>query len=108
MLWNCLILNIYSQEHVIHVWKDTSTILHDALVHQYREQAISFFADGKLSEEKAVRAKLLTFLEVSTNYSPENALVQFPYDSEFRTSVSMTLNLLCCLTYTIMWFLRHV
>lgn len=71
-------------EHVIHEWKDTSTILHDALVHQYREQAISFHADGKLSEEKEVRAKLLAFLEVSKHYSPENALVQFPYDSMFE------------------------
>lgn len=71
-------------EHVIHVWKDESTILHDALVHQYREQAATLLAGGKLAEGKVVRAKLLSFLESSNNYSPENALVQFPYDSMFE------------------------
>lgn len=78
------ILVIPYLEHVVNVWKDTSTILHDALVHQYREQASSLFNAGKVSEAKVVEGKLLSFLKSSTHYSPENALVQFPYDSMFE------------------------
>lgn len=80
MKFNCGYLCI--QEHVIHVWNDKTTILHDALVHQYKEQASVLSSAGKLAEEKTVRAKLLSFLETSNSYSPEKALVQFPYDSK--------------------------
>ena len=69
------------QEHVIHVWHDKTTILHDALIHQYKEQASALLSVGKLTEEKNICAKLLTLLETSESYSPEKALVQFPYDS---------------------------
>ncbi|KAK3931419.1 Vam6/Vps39-like protein [Frankliniella fusca] len=71
-------------EHVIHVWKDESTILHDALVHQYREQVATLLNSDKAAEAKIVQAKLLAFLESSNSYSPENALIQFPYDSMFE------------------------
>ncbi|KAJ1528436.1 hypothetical protein ONE63_006848 [Megalurothrips usitatus] len=71
-------------EHVIHVWRDKTTILHDALVHQYREKAIALSKGEQRDKEKELRSKLLTFLQTSNNYSPENALVQFPYDSMFE------------------------
>lgn len=70
-------------EHVIHIWKDTNAICHNALIHQYREilqqyNSISMQADEQTAQN--TKAKLLEFLEESKFYTPETVLVHFPLD----------------------------
>ncbi|KAL3283596.1 hypothetical protein HHI36_006734 [Cryptolaemus montrouzieri] len=58
-------------EHVVHVWKDTNPLFHNALVHQYREKSTEDQTDLH-------RRMLLEFLEKSQHYVPESVLAQFP------------------------------
>lgn len=58
-------------EHVVHVWKDTNPLFHNALVHQYRSRSMSEQTDVS-------RRLLLEFLEKSQHYVAESVLAQFP------------------------------
>ncbi|KAF5302308.1 hypothetical protein FQA39_LY10347 [Lamprigera yunnana] len=62
-------------EHVVHVWADTNPLFHNALVHQYREQAIG---DSPIAQHN--QKKLLNFLETSKHYTPDTVLIHFPTD----------------------------
>lgn len=62
-------------EHVVHSWKDTNPLFHNALVHQYREKAISTDPSSVFAHKK-----LIEFLEKSTHYTPDTVLVNFPCD----------------------------
>ncbi|XP_072391352.1 vam6/Vps39-like protein [Diabrotica undecimpunctata] len=63
-------------EHVVHIWKDTNPLFHNALIHQYREKLV---AEGPTASEPT-RKKLLQFLENSKQYTAENILSSFPTD----------------------------
>lgn len=62
-------------EHVVHTWEDTNPLFHNALVHQYRERALSDEPSAPTA-----RKKLLEFLEKSTHYVPDTVLMHFPTD----------------------------
>jgi tetratricopeptide (TPR) repeat protein len=64
-------------EHVVHVWVDTNPLFHNALVHQYREKAMS---EGPAAAEHT-RRKLLEFLKKSPHYTADTVLGHFPTDS---------------------------
>ncbi|KAK9500068.1 hypothetical protein O3M35_001406 [Rhynocoris fuscipes] len=68
-------------EHAIHVWNETSSVFHNALVHQYRERILNSENDLKALPYKK---KLLEFLETSEYYSPATVLEQFPQDCMFE------------------------
>ncbi|XP_021925898.1 vam6/Vps39-like protein isoform X1 [Zootermopsis nevadensis] len=70
-------------EHVIHVWEDSNSIFHNALVHQYRERYQQLLVTSS-EERQKTRAKLLQFLETSSHYTPETVFVHFPYDCLFE------------------------
>ena len=73
-------LRIYLfQEHVIHVWKESNSIMHNALVHEYRQKMEEL---GDNAEFPHLRQKLINFLEKSPHYSPETVLIHFPTDSK--------------------------
>ncbi|CAD6999675.1 unnamed protein product [Ceratitis capitata] len=75
-------------EHVINVWKDNNTLLHNVLAKQYREKVHNLLEEIKReeSEDKSnakenirkYREKLCDFLKNSQNYSPEVVLKDFP------------------------------
>ncbi|XP_044728700.1 vam6/Vps39-like protein [Chrysoperla carnea] len=75
-------------EHVVHVWDDTNSLFHNALIHQYREKEQLLLAENATASEKSagqhIRNKLLTFLEKSTHYTPDTVLAHFPYDSLYE------------------------
>lgn len=80
-------------EHVINIWEEQNPIFHNALVHQYRERVQELLAlpesgversAAEVEECKILRAKLLTFLEKSTHYTPEAVIIHFPYDCLFE------------------------
>lgn len=62
-------------EHVVHTWKDTNPLFHNALIHQYREKVINNGPSGQHT-----RKKLLEFLEKSVHYTPDTVLGHFPTD----------------------------
>jgi hypothetical protein len=61
------------------VWKETNSIVHNALVHEYREK----MKELGPAEVPLLRAKLINFLEKSPHYSPETVLIHFPTDSQY-------------------------
>ncbi|XP_011210738.2 vam6/Vps39-like protein [Bactrocera dorsalis] len=75
-------------EHVINIWKDNNTLLHNVLVKQYREKVHNLLEDVKKAVEteksdalenlQKYREKLCEFLKTSQNYSPEVVLKDFP------------------------------
>ncbi|CAH0560450.1 unnamed protein product [Brassicogethes aeneus] len=64
-------------EHVVHVWEDTNSFFHNALIHQYREKIME---ENLPSTSEHTRKKLLQFLENSAYYTAENILSHFPTD----------------------------
>ncbi|KAL1489629.1 hypothetical protein ABEB36_013573 [Hypothenemus hampei] len=70
-------LTIPYLEHIVHNWKDDNPLFHNALIHQYREKILK---NGSANTEHT-KKKLLTFLEKSKQYIPENVLKDFPSDS---------------------------
>ncbi|XP_045614549.1 vam6/Vps39-like protein [Procambarus clarkii] len=75
-------------EHVIEEWGDTTPLLHNELIHQYRDIVTAPFQSSdpsNVEEEKArrepVREKLLKFLNDSEYYTAATLLVHFPYDN---------------------------
>lgn len=75
-------------EHVIQEWDDTTPLLHNELIHQYRDIITAPFASSdpaNQEEEKERRKKyqekLLKFLNESEYYTAATLLVHFPYDS---------------------------
>lgn len=64
-------------EHVVHTWEDGNALFHNALIHQYREKAMS---PDDTATEKTMREKLFSFLQKSEHFTPEIVLVHFPYD----------------------------
>ncbi|XP_071515409.1 vam6/Vps39-like protein [Panulirus ornatus] len=75
-------------EHVIEEWGDTTPLLHNELIHQYRDliTAPHLSSDPADVEEekgrrKIVHEKLLKFLNRSEYYTAATLLVHFPYDS---------------------------
>ncbi|KAF2900283.1 hypothetical protein ILUMI_05905 [Ignelater luminosus] len=62
-------------EHVVHTWEDTNPLFHNALVHQYREQA-----SGDSPTAHLIQKKLLDFLDTSKHYTPDTVLIHFPPD----------------------------
>ncbi|XP_073823691.1 vacuolar protein sorting 39 isoform X1 [Musca autumnalis] len=74
-------------EHVINVWNDHNTLIHNVLIKQYREQIQNIMKDMEKQELetetlkvqlKECRSKLYNILENSTNYSPDVILKDFP------------------------------
>ncbi|KAM7360062.1 vacuolar protein sorting 39 [Cochliomyia hominivorax] len=75
-------------EHVITVWQDTNTFIHNILVKQYLEKLENIMKDlekegsnqkKELNEElKEYRKKLYDILQNSNNYSPDVVLKDFP------------------------------
>ncbi|XP_017486176.1 PREDICTED: vam6/Vps39-like protein [Rhagoletis zephyria] len=75
-------------EHVINVWKDNNTLLHNVLAKQYREKVHSLLEEVKQEEPtkqsesqenlRKYRENLCEFLKNSQNYSPEVVLRDFP------------------------------
>ncbi|XP_037947874.1 vam6/Vps39-like protein [Teleopsis dalmanni] len=74
-------------EHVINVWKDTNTLLHNVLILQYREkvQVLIKSASENDSEQmdmlRKYRFKLFDILKNSNYYSPDVILQDFPSQS---------------------------
>lgn len=73
-------------EHIIYVWKESSTLFHNSLVHKYRELVRVMLAEYKNALPEAqepapagaepgelglLRRKLLKFLEASDSYNTE-------------------------------------
>ncbi|XP_075223274.1 vacuolar protein sorting 39 [Lycorma delicatula] len=74
-------------EHVIHVWKETNSIFHNVLVHQYREKVQQLCNDNGQAEQQQgnnLRTKLLQLLEKSEHYVPEAVLIHFPFDMMYE------------------------
>uniref|UniRef100_A0A1B6MRH7 CNH domain-containing protein n=1 Tax=Graphocephala atropunctata TaxID=36148 RepID=A0A1B6MRH7_9HEMI len=75
-------------EHVIHTWKDTNSIFHNVLIHQYKEKVQVLMTPNATQQEQQaaqhMRAKLLAFLDKSEHYIPETVLVHFPFDCLFE------------------------
>ncbi|KAK4324087.1 hypothetical protein Pmani_005270 [Petrolisthes manimaculis] len=78
-------------EHVIEEWKDTTPLLHNELIHQYRDQVLApilAMDPPAVEEEKGrrriVQDKLLGLLTDSEHYTAATLLVHFPYDSLHR------------------------
>ena len=80
-------------EHVIWEWGDKNPLLHNELIHQYREAVMTPLpsADSEpsvIEESKAardeVREKLLNFLKSSCNYTAATILAHFPHDSLYK------------------------
>lgn len=69
-------------EHVIHTWKETNNIFHNALVHQYRERIETLGLEDPRAN--TIRTKLLSFLEKSDHYSPDAVLYHFPDNCMFE------------------------
>ncbi|XP_067624404.1 vam6/Vps39-like protein [Eurosta solidaginis] len=76
-------------EHVINIWKDNNTLLHNVLAKQYREKVHNLLEEVKKDDEtankreaeeslKKYREKLCDFLKNSQNYSPEVVIKDFP------------------------------
>lgn len=74
-------------EHVINVWNDSNTLIHNVLIKQYREKIQKLMEDmereGSSTKElqdelKQYRKKIYTMLEISPNYSPDVVLKDFP------------------------------
>ncbi|KAI8045055.1 vam6/Vps39-like protein [Drosophila gunungcola] len=69
-------------EHLITVWKDSNTLLHNVLIKQYREQYQRLLAQQDKGEEvpelSPLRAKLYKMLDESNDYSPDRVLEEFP------------------------------
>ena len=75
-------------EHVINVWQDSNTFIHNILIKQYREKLETIMEDlekdgshlkMELTEElKEYRIKLYDLLQNSNNYSPDVVLKDFP------------------------------
>lgn len=74
-------------EHVIHAWNDTNPMIHNALIHRYREE-VQKLKNSDVSADhiaaQSIRTKLLEFLEKSEWYTPETVLVHFPYDDLYE------------------------
>lgn len=75
-------------EHVIQEWGDTTPLLHNELIHQYRDIVSAPYQSSdpaNVEEEKGrrqlVREKLVKFLNDSQYYTAATLLVHFPYDS---------------------------
>lgn len=66
-------------EHIVHVWEDKNPLFHNALVHQYREQAT-----GESPTAHHIQKKLNDFLETSKYYTPDTVLMHFPTDKLFE------------------------
>lgn len=79
LLRSHLTLVIPYLEHVVHVWDDSNPLFHNALVHQYREQAM----EDAVSAQRAQK-KLLEFVQKSVHYTPDIVLVHFPNDKLFE------------------------
>ncbi|KNC27078.1 hypothetical protein FF38_10779 [Lucilia cuprina] len=75
-------------EHVVNVWQDENTFIHNILIKQYREKLENIIKDlakegsnqkNELNAElKVYRQKLYDLLQNSTNYSPDVVLKDFP------------------------------
>ncbi|XP_017034400.1 vam6/Vps39-like protein [Drosophila kikkawai] len=72
-------------EHLINERHNTTTLLHNVLLKQYRERVQSLLAqqdscseEGEPSDLKTTRAKLYRMLEESNSYSPDRMLEEFP------------------------------
>lgn len=78
-------------EHVIDVWEESNTLIHNVLIKQYKEKIQTLLKDLERdgsspkteveAELKQYRHKLYTMLETSTNYSPDVVLKDFPTTS---------------------------
>lgn len=82
-------------EHIIYVWEETRAEFHNVLIQLYLEKVQGLMKEylnalpegvpavtagkeeGELGE---FRNKLLSFLEISTNYEPERLISDFPFD----------------------------
>ncbi|XP_054260195.1 vam6/Vps39-like protein [Macrosteles quadrilineatus] len=75
-------------EHVVHTWKDTNSIFHNVLIHQYKERVQALLTPNATQQEQQaaqhIKAKLLAFLDKSQHYIPETVLVHFPFDCLFE------------------------
>lgn len=75
-------------EHVVDVWKDTNSLFHNVLVHQYKEKCLDAMKPEASPAEKQnvqhIRLKMQQFLEKSQHYTPETVLVHFPFDCLFE------------------------
>ncbi|XP_065215173.1 vam6/Vps39-like protein [Planococcus citri] len=71
-------------EHVIYIWNDTNPLLHNALVHQYREKVLQLCDPSSPAADQVagqnIRSKMINFLETSDYYVPETVLTHFPFD----------------------------
>ncbi|XP_017845432.1 vam6/Vps39-like protein [Drosophila busckii] len=69
-------------EHIIEVWGDTNTLLHNVLIKQYRGQVERLLTQQNNGEETPellpLRAKLYKMLENTQYYSPDRVLEDFP------------------------------
>ncbi|KAL4715769.1 hypothetical protein ACJJTC_006348 [Scirpophaga incertulas] len=71
-------------EHLIHIWKDTNSLFHDALIRMYKDKITVKKMDISDEEYQHTKARLLTFLEKSQYYTPERVILHFPTDSLFE------------------------
>uniref|UniRef100_A0A1A9VCV0 CNH domain-containing protein n=1 Tax=Glossina austeni TaxID=7395 RepID=A0A1A9VCV0_GLOAU len=76
-------------EHVINVWHDNNTFLHNVLIKQYLEKVQQLMKELEKEEEcedktekmetlNKYRTKLYNLLKISHNYSPDVVLKDFP------------------------------
>ncbi|KAG0702685.1 Vam6/Vps39-like protein [Chionoecetes opilio] len=75
-------------EHVVEEWRDGTPLLHNELIHQYREGVTApvptcdpTTMEEEKNKRKKIREKLLNFLNQSEHYTAATLLVHFPYDS---------------------------
>ncbi|ODM93368.1 Vam6/Vps39-like protein [Orchesella cincta] len=69
-------------EHVVHTLEETNALFHNALIHQYREKAVS--QEESPETRKNMRQKLSNLLQKSDYFTPEIVLVHFPYDDMYE------------------------
>lgn len=71
-------------EHVVHVWNDNNSVMHNKLISMYRKKIIHRKSNALESELQHIRSKLVTFLVKSSYYIPEQVLLYFPDDALFE------------------------
>lgn len=82
LLKNCKDMVIPYLEHIIHQWKEPSTLFHNAIIIQYKELLVDLFelAESQEAQDKIreTRQKLRKVLDTSLHYNAEIILPKFP------------------------------
>jgi hypothetical protein len=67
-------------KHVILIWKDASTVFHNALILRYKDHIVDLLKKREAAAASKGREELMELLNSSSSYKAEIVLPQFPSD----------------------------